>query len=157
MDNLEIPDDELKKYLTKLYLEENLDKKADEDSQKIVKQQTEKLRQITPMLFFQFLAEKGVSGKCISCGSEKLSVPQAFSLEGIKAPAIENGKINDDLLRSPPYVQYVSFDDVDQPRGILNSYYQMNCLNCGHLTLYRASVVLKWFARQESKEAEGDE
>lgn len=157
MDNIEISDDDLKNHLIKLYLEEKFNKKTDEDSKKIVEKQMEKLRQITPMLFFQFLAERGVSGKCVSCGSEKLSVPQAFSLEGIKAPAIENEKINDDLLRSPPYVQYVSFDDVDQPRGILNSYYQMNCLNCGHLTLYRASVVLKWFARQESKEAEGNE
>ncbi|HCE9037655.1 TPA: hypothetical protein U6M17_001393 [Klebsiella pneumoniae] len=157
MDNIEISDDDLKNHLIKLYLEEKFNKKTDEDSKKIVEKQMEKLRQITPMLFFQFLADRGVSGKCVSCGSEKLSVPQAFSLEGIKAPAIENGNINGDLLRSPPYVQYVSFDDVDQPRGILNSYYQMNCLNCGHLTLYRASVVLKWFARQESKEAEGDE
>lgn len=156
MDNIEIPDDDLKNYLLKLYLEEKLNKQTDEDSKKIVEKQMEKLRQITPMLFFQFLAEKGVSGKCISCGSEKLSVPQVLNLKK-ETTVVEGAGFSIDSLRPASFAQFVSFEDVEKPSGILKTYFIMNCLNCGHLTLYRASTVLKWFERQGSKEAESND
>lgn len=156
MDNIEVSDDDLKNFLIKLYLEERLNKKIVEESQQIVEKETEKLRQITPMLFFQFLSEKGVSGKCISCGSEKLSVPQVLNLKK-ETMVIEGEGFAVDSLRPASFAQFVSFDDVEKPSGILKTYYVMNCLNCGHLTLYRASTVLKWFERQKLKGEESDE
>ncbi|HCF7883289.1 TPA: hypothetical protein NIU34_000446 [Klebsiella oxytoca] len=58
---------------------------------------------------------------------------------------------------STTYVQYVSFDGIDNPIGLMKSYYTVHCLNCGNLTLYRTKAVLDWFNALQEKSGGADE
>ncbi|WP_148297064.1 hypothetical protein [Candidatus Sodalis pierantonius] len=47
------------------------------------------------------------------------------------------------------YVSYLTWGDESCVSGLIKSYYQVHCLNCGHLSLYRSIVVLQWIANLE--------
>ncbi|WP_145543586.1 hypothetical protein [Yersinia frederiksenii] len=119
---------------------------------KIIGEMEEKLNkqlsQVTPELFAEFLVIKGASRECLSCGSKNLSVPESGFLN--------NKLIPDDYEQLPKeeqliimskamkrYVTYTYLDNEDLPR-LTNVQYRVNCLNCGFISLYRASPVVKW-------------
>ncbi|MEX9845426.1 hypothetical protein AB7W67_07830 [Providencia rettgeri] len=162
MDAKRPTDDELKEFLLDKYIEEKLQDHADhikasynKNLNRSIERYKKKLAKVTPKLFFAFLTEKGFSAKCVSCGSSNLSVPESGTLNSEKLP--ENfSTLDDETKRSimdeamSSHVSYTSFEE--KPNGIVGlskSYYKMHCLNCGHLSLYRTSTVLKWLEDKE--------
>ncbi|SUC47004.1 Uncharacterised protein [Providencia stuartii] len=157
-------DEELKEFILNKYLEEQIKSKSDlyvENYNKRAKQAAEnhkkKLMKVTPELFFQFLAEKGFSAKCVSCGSSELSVPESGFVDSEKVPD-KFSSLDENTQRSimedatTSYVSYISFEKKpENVVGLTKSYYRMHCLNCGHLSLYRSSTVLKWLERKEGQ------
>lgn len=156
---------ELQDFLMRKYLEEKLNEEFTEHAsakQRVVEKHKQNLKKINAEAFFKFLAEKGVSRKCVACGSEKLSVPQGMEIATEKMPenfnelsSAEQGMFIDAM--STTYVQYVSFDGMDNPIGLTKSYYTVHCLNCGNLTLYRTKAVLNWFNALQENSGGADE
>ncbi|EFJ2947432.1 TPA: hypothetical protein ACYQQO_002014 [Escherichia coli] len=144
-------DEELRDFLLKKYLEEQFQNEINGSNQKDIKQHEELLKEVTPEIFFRFLSEKGVSGACISCGSSKLSAPEnrVICIDKIpddfkKLTKEEQHNVVKGLAQR--YVAYVAFGDTNTPSGV-SSYYMVHCLNCGYLSLYRTSEVLKWLEK----------
>ncbi|MGA6677904.1 hypothetical protein [Escherichia coli] len=150
-------DEDLKNFLLKKYLEEQFQNEINESNQKDIKKYEERLQEVTPEIFFRFLSEKGVSGACVSCGSPKLSVPESrviraekIAKEFKKLSQEEQNKVDEGLAQR--YVTYVAFGDTLSPSGINKIYYVVHCLNCGYLSLYRASAVLKWLEKDKEQD-----
>ncbi|HGR4956373.1 TPA: hypothetical protein ACLPEC_000073 [Klebsiella aerogenes] len=165
MDIKEPTEQELRDFLKQKYIEEKLNEefKGHADAkQRVIEKQKQNLKKISAEAFFKYLADKGVSRKCVACGSEKLSVPQAVEIATEKMPenfdelsTLEQGMLIDAM--SSTYVQYVSFDGIDNPIGLTRSYYTVHCLNCGNLTLYRTKPVLNWFNALQEQSGGADE
>jgi predicted nucleic-acid-binding Zn-ribbon protein len=142
-------EDELRDFLTQKFLEEQFGKEAEENNSKSLADYKQRLMRVTPTLFRKFLAEKGAAFHCLSCGSNELTVPESTTLQSEKLPDnfsslpdAEREMITDALIRS--YVSYVTWGDESRVSGLRKSYYQVHCLNCGHLSLYRSVAVLHW-------------
>ncbi|WP_273818150.1 hypothetical protein [Providencia rettgeri] len=157
-------DEELKEFLLNKYLEEktkfNLERSLEDLNKRAnrsAKDYKEKLTKITPQLFFQFLTEKGFSAQCISCGAKELSVPESGFLDDDKIPANfeELNKAEQTEAIEQATTKYVSYIFLEKRSSdffdLVGSYYKMHCLNCGHLSLYRSSTVLKWLESKEGK------
>ncbi|HDY3604530.1 TPA: hypothetical protein RQ360_001281 [Klebsiella michiganensis] len=165
MDMKEPTEQELRDFLLRKYYEEQLNDKNDalnNIEQKVTDRYRSRLRSVDAEMLFKYLSEKSVSRHCQACGSEKLSVPQTGYIKTEQLPKdfdalgeAERGMIEDAL--SARYVQYVSFGNLNSIVGLRKSYYMVNCLNCGNLSLYRASGVLKWLEDQGSAEAKSNE
>ncbi|CRL46140.1 hypothetical protein SGGMMB4_04487 [Sodalis glossinidius str. 'morsitans'] len=133
------------------FLEEQLNKEAKERKNKKLANYKQTLMQVTSVLFRKFLAEKGVSFCCPSCGSDELTVPERRLLQSKKFVANFNSlpvaEKKDALINS--YVSYLTWGDESCLSGLIKSYYQVHCLNCGHLSLYRSIAVLQWLENLE--------
>ncbi|EIX4509137.1 hypothetical protein MKI77_003067 [Escherichia coli] len=150
-------DEELKNFLLKKYIEEQVQNKINESNQKTIKQHEERLQGVTPEIFFRFLSEKGVSGACVSCGSSKLSAPENRVIRVDKIPETfktltkdEHSNLATELTQC--YVNYVVFGDTGTLSSVSQCYYMVHCLNCGYLGLYRASEVLKWLDKNNAQD-----
>ncbi|MER2868127.1 hypothetical protein ABTW46_03085 [Morganella morganii] len=158
-------DEELKAFLLKKYTEEIMNKmlehdtdQANKSTKKAINKYKDRLMQVTPELFFEFLVTKGVSLKCNSCGAEELSVPEGSFVDSEKVPdnfseldeAQKREVMNQATTR---YVSYTILDkNKDSLHGLLRSYYRVHCLNCGNLSLYRSSSVLQWFEKSKGEQ-----
>lgn len=165
MDIKEPTEQELRDFLMRKFFEDKLKPENSANYAEMkqhMKKNKQNLMRVTAEILFKYLAQKGVSRKCLGCGSEKLSVPQMMhiKLEGIpenfgQLPEVEREMILDSVRIM--YVRYVSFEGEDDPMGLLNSYYTVHCNNCGNLTLYRAMTVLDWLNSLEDKSGGADE
>lgn len=165
MDMKEPTEQELRDFLRQKYLEDQIKDEVagySKSKEKVIERYRDRLMKVNAELFFKFLADKGVSRRCIACGSDALSVPQAVQIKSDGLPEnyeqlsqLEQGKFIDAV--STTYVQYVSFEGTNDPNGLIKSYYTVHCANCGNLTLYRASTVLKWLESQKNNVEVEDE
>lgn len=120
----------------------------DKQFEKIEKQ----LKKVTSELFARFLDEKAASGVCLSCGSDRLSVPETSMLskklpDNFPQLSIEEQEdaIDDAMMH---YLSYSFIEDESMPR-LGNVKYHVSCLNCGFISFYRALPVVKWVLDQE--------
>ncbi|HBK4607502.1 TPA: hypothetical protein LLS51_004425 [Serratia marcescens] len=147
-------EEELRDFLMRKFLEEQLNKEAEEYNDKSLADYKQRLMKVTPILLRKFLAEKGVSFRCPSCGSDELTVPENTTVQSENLPSnfnelpeAEREMVFDALMSS--YVAYVTWGDESRVSGLRKSYYQVHCLNCGHLSLYRSAAVLNWLENIE--------
>lgn len=118
------------------------------------------LKKITPALFSKFLIEKGVSQKCLSCGSTKIVVPESTDLIAANGELISyNFPLDEERAKEPEkFIDYVSYSKIDPERSISfsNAQYTVHCMNCGFMTQYKAAIVIDWLAKeyQQSKDDE---
>ncbi|EFM9182926.1 TPA: hypothetical protein ACH9SQ_001462 [Escherichia coli] len=155
---------ELYDYLLSKYIEDKCKEEADEINKKSmsrVKKHKERLMEITPEIFFRFLSEKGVSSVCPSCGSARLSIPESMDLCWDKNKKPENFnnlplEEQSELIKEniKHYVSYTFFGDVKSIPDMRKTYYTLHCLNCGYLSLYRTSAVLKWLEKDKAQDGE---
>ncbi|HHT0026183.1 TPA: hypothetical protein ACTW97_002220 [Klebsiella michiganensis] len=165
MDIKEPTEQELRDFLLKKFYEEKLNSKIDllnGNEQEVTDKYRSRLRTIDAEMLFKYLSEKGISGHCLACGSDKLSVPQTgyIKTDGFPDNFDSLGDAERDMIedaQSVQYVQYVAFGNLNTIAGLRKSYYIVNCLNCGHLSLYRSSAVLKWFEDHNPQGAQNDE
>lgn len=165
MDMKEPTEQELRDFLRQKYLEDKIKVEVAEHSkskERVIERYRNRLMKVNAELLFKFLADKGVSRRCIACGSDTLSVPQGVQIKSDGLPEnygqlslLEQEKFIDAV--STTYVQYVSFEGTNVPNGLIKSYYTVHCMNCGNLTLYRASTVLKWLESQQKNVEVEDE
>lgn len=147
-------EEELRNFVMRKFLEEQLNKETEEYNEEKLANYKQRLMKVTPTLFRKFLAEKGAAFHCLSCGSNELTVPESTTLQSEKLPdnfsslpEAEREMITDALIRS--YVSYVTWGNENRVSGLRKSYYQVHCLNCGHLSLYRSAAVLNWLENIE--------
>lgn len=152
-------EEELRNFLLRTYLEDQIKKEAEEHNRKEIYNYKQRLLAVTPVLFRKFLAEKGVSFRCPSCGSDDLTVPESATMQTEKLPenfnslsSTERGMIVDSLLHY--YVSYVTWGEGSHVSHLRKSYYQVHCLNCGHLSLYRSVTVLNWLENLDKESEE---
>ncbi|CNH93823.1 hypothetical protein ABQG65_22495 [Yersinia alsatica] len=152
-------EEEMRDFLLRKYIEEQLNQEAEEDRKMKEEKYKQRLMKVSPALFLRFLEEKGVSLRCPSCNSSELSIPESFTMRSEKLPA-STGSSPDtqqrdvNKLLSDPYVSYIPLGNKLNLSGLIKSYYQIHCNNCGHLSLYRTVTVLKWL---ENFDRESDE
>lgn len=155
---------ELYDYLLSKYIEDKCKEEADEINKKSmsrVKKHKERLMEITPEIFFRFLSEKGVSSVCPSCGSSRLSAPESMDLCWDKNKKPENFnnlplEKQSELIKEniKHYVSYTFWGDVKSIPDMRKTYYMLHCLNCGYLSLYRTSAVLKWLEKDKAQDGD---
>lgn len=156
--------EELQDFLLNKYLEDKAKSNLENDIKNINKQANrsiedykKKLMRVTPELFFQFLTEKGFSAQCVSCGAKKLSVPESSFINDDKVPNNFEKLSSDEQLEAieqatTKFVSYISLEKRSSGFfDLVGSYYKVHCLNCGHLSLYRSSNVLKWLEDKEGQ------
>ncbi|MBN5255309.1 hypothetical protein JY459_19150 [Serratia marcescens] len=136
------------------------DKRKSFIKEKLFRKLDSQVKKVTPELFARFLDDRGASRTCLSCGSNRLSVPETTTVERDKLPENLNELSNEELSKATEeaLVQYVSYSFIEEenmPR-ISNVKYQVNCLNCGFISFYRAQPVIQWVMDQE-EEAGKDE
>lgn len=115
------------------------------------KTQFRRLQLVTPTLFAKFLAEKGVSGNCLACGSTELSTPETMSLDSSRYlfKDKKRSELTPDeraLNAHAAAVHYVTPSIIDPNKAPLISNYQfrMICQNCGFISYFRAASVVFW-------------
>ncbi|AJC66875.1 hypothetical protein [Dickeya zeae] len=114
-----------------------------------------RLKQVTPKLFADFLAEKGAAQHCLSCGYTKLSVPESGSFNPADLPdSFEEIPIEELMKTIKRYVTYHYIDPNAYPRPS-NCEYRVSCMNCGHVSSYRVNPVLQWI--EDKNKAVDDE
>ncbi|WP_233971724.1 hypothetical protein [Pectobacterium versatile] len=118
----------------------------------------ERLMQVTPKLFAEFLSLKGAAQHCLSCGSSELSVPESGSFGAADLPENANELSPEELIKYinimvKRYVTYRYVDPTAYPRPS-NCEYRVSCMNCGHISFYRVYPVLKWI---ENSDREADD
>lgn len=145
------PEEIAKEYFEQQFADEDKRKKRIKDE--LFRKLEAQLKTVTPELFARFLDERGASRTCISCGSNKLSVPEITLIQEHKLPedfsrlsSAEQGKAMD--AASVQYVSYSFIEDETMPR-LGNVKYRVNCLNCGFISFYRAYPVVQWVKGQE--------
>ncbi|MBH2886593.1 hypothetical protein ACTVKH_00645 [Serratia marcescens] len=136
------------------------DKRKSFIKEKLFRKLDSQVKKVTPELFARFLGDRGASRTCLSCGSNRLSVPETTTVERDKLPKNLNELSNEELSKATEeaLVQYVSYSFIEEenmPR-ISNVKYQVNCLNCGFISFYRAQPIIQWVMEQE-EEAGKDE
>lgn len=126
----------------------------------------QKMSAVTPELFRSFLAEKGVHGQCISCGSNDLTTPETGTmnndintgdlLSDIEQYNRADSEERDNLILNnrifKKHASYSSLVDINNPLYRMRCYFIVHCSNCGHLSLYRASTVLNWLEKKTIKD-----
>ncbi|HFJ4329217.1 hypothetical protein [Serratia liquefaciens] len=145
-------EEELRDFTTRKFLEEQFNKSVEAQQNKKINEYKKRLHKITPTLFRQFLTDKGVPFRCPSCGSDDLSVPESFTMQSnkipgdfLKLPEDKQEELVETLTDS--HVSYVTLGNMGPVTGLIKSYYQVHCLNCGHLSLYRSATVLNWLKK----------
>ncbi|WP_422527948.1 hypothetical protein [Serratia fonticola] len=145
-------EEELRDFLMRKFLEEKLNQEAAEARKKTEEKYIQRLRKVSPDLFLLFLSQKGVPLVCPSCGSSSLSIPESFTMEKVKQPSASDNLSHTDQGDAPQslpdtYVSYIPLGDRNYLLALIKSYYQVHCMNCGHLTLYRSATVLNWLEK----------
>ena len=108
----------------------NLDETGKKDFQLI--------QQITPYIFIEFLADKGVKTTCQSCGHPELFVPHITEHFG-------KGDVDDEDYNDIDDITYVTpVAKGNGPFRIHNIKYEVNCSNCGFICHYQAYQVFQW-------------
>ncbi|ELY6345225.1 hypothetical protein SNQ56_002151 [Cronobacter muytjensii] len=103
-----------------------------------------RLKQVTPELFADFLASKGVAVPvCLCCGSDNVGSPQAQEVE-----------VGPNGSRSSVYVSWVKVDTYGPPLSFINYEHRIICRNCGFTSYHSVWPVVKWVEEKlnESKE-----
>ncbi|EPX3666035.1 MULTISPECIES: hypothetical protein [Citrobacter] len=110
-----------------------------------------RLQLVTPQLFAQYLAEKGVSKGCLACGYDKLSTPETMSLDSSRNPFKDKKPSEFTEEESRQYVDaaavhYVTPSLIDESKTPLvsNHQYRLVCQNCGFISYFRAANVVHW-------------
>lgn len=110
-----------------------------------------RLRLVTPQLFAQYLAEKGVNKGCLACGHDKLSTPETMSLDSSRSPFKDKKPSELTEEESRQYVDatavhYVTPSLIDESKAPLvsNHQYRLICQNCGFISYFRAANVVYW-------------
>lgn len=112
-----------------------------------------KLSKVTPQLFAEFMATRGASTTCISCGSRNLSVPETLTFvdnaipEGFGAmtPAQQVA-----VIKKAKRINVVHYLIGNPSVPLLSDFeFRVNCANCGHVSLYRAHPIVQWIEEQE--------
>ena len=128
-------------------------KNKQEVTDKLFRKLQGQLRKVTPELFAKFLDERGASRTCLSCGSNKLSVPEASTIDETKLPKDMTDLTNEELVdvQIAAMTQYVNYSFIEEERmpRLSNVQYRVNCLNCGFVSHYRAYPVVQWVLDQE--------
>lgn len=113
----------------------------------------EQLRKVTPELFARFLDERGASRTCLSCGSNRLSVPETSTVDKTKLPENftdltieEQARLYTDAMTQ--HISYTFIEEENWPR-LSNVKYRVNCMNCGFISFYRAWPIVQWVLDQE--------
>ncbi|MEB7893216.1 hypothetical protein NGK65_05645 [Serratia ureilytica] len=145
------PEEIAKEYFEQQFADEDKRKKSIQD--KLFIKLDAHVKKVTPELFARFLDERGASRTCLSCGSNKLSVPETTTIQRDKLPEnfSELSPEAQSKATEGALVQYVSYsfiEDETMPR-LSNVKYRVNCLNCGFISFYRASPVVQWVMDQE--------
>ncbi len=163
---MEIPypsEQELKDFLISLYAQSQAEQQLKEHNKKNsnpVDEFQERLKKVTPELFAEYLASKGIEQKCQMCRHEKFAVPESGVLirselpeNYLSLPDDEKSKSFDKIVRT--FVTPITLGS-DKFSDILHkTYFPTHCMNCGYLNLYRARSVLNWIDNK-NKEARED-
>lgn len=151
------PEEIAREYIEQQFADE--DKRKERMKDELFRKLEAQVMTVTPELFARFLDERGASRTCISCGSNKLFVPEITLVQEDKLPknfsllpSDEQSKVMDAV--SVQYVSYSFIEEEAMPR-LGNVKYRVNCLNCGFISFYRAYPVVHWVREQE--EASKDE
>ncbi|EKN4905637.1 TPA: hypothetical protein PXP22_001024 [Yersinia enterocolitica] len=125
-----------------------LNAENDMEKQRLGNELNQKLSQVTPELFAEFLEGKGASHACLSCGSNNLSVPETRIIDNSNLPeGFEKLQSSEqiDAIRcvTKRYVTYSFIENEMMPR-LGNVQYRVNCLNCGYVSFYRAYPAVQW-------------
>ncbi|ELV2770953.1 hypothetical protein QYE92_03500 [Enterobacter cloacae subsp. cloacae] len=144
--------EELHEFLMLKFVEYQMEqqlKVSNAENVKAIEQWEKRLREVTPEIFTKYLEEKGASHKCSLCGEESLSVPEGMTVNPNLKPEHyanmsidERSKVFEANLVS--YVQWTNLGSNTLFDLKSRTYYMMNCLNCGNLTLIRCRYVLDW-------------
>lgn len=113
--------------------------------------QFRRLQLVTPQLFAEFLAEKGVAGHCLACGHKELSTPETMSLDSSRNPFPDKKPSELTEEESAQYygataVHYVTPSLIDESKtpSVSNHQYRLICQNCGFISYFRAANVVYW-------------
>lgn len=122
----------------------------------------EKLLKVTPQLFGLFLDAKGVSRRCLACGSHDLFVPISMCSNPDKSMlslAPEDLGTMENMYNNT-VISFVTFTAIDSNAEyfLQNLQYCVTCQNCGFISSYRVGPVINWITPEADKdEAQGDE
>ncbi|EAN8882056.1 hypothetical protein A4I08_17015 [Salmonella enterica] len=115
------------------------------------RKQFRRLQLVTPQLFAEFLAEKGVTSHCLACGHKELSTPETMSLDSSRNPFPDKKLSELTEEESQQYVDataihYVTPSLIDESKIPLvsNHQYRLICQNCGFISYFRAANVVYW-------------
>lgn len=132
-------------------LYEQLLQQASQQRDEHDKIQFRRLQLVTPQLFAEFLAEKGVAGHCLACGHKELSTPETMSLDSTRSPFPDKKPSELTEEESAQYVaatavHYVTSSLIDTSKvpSVSNHQYRMICPNCGFISYFRAANVVYW-------------
>ncbi|MBW5829156.1 hypothetical protein [Yersinia kristensenii] len=107
-----------------------------------------RLEKITAKEFSKFLDTKGVTTTCPMCNSDG---EQVFDETNHSTMA--------DLFEGQSgqtFVTYFHHKPANPGDSDANYYYKMTCENCGYITTYGVTPVLKWFDSLQSKDVESE-
>lgn len=132
-------------------IQEHIRKQTTTGKDTLEKKHYRRLQMVTPTLFAQFLAEKGVSDQCIACGHNKLSTPETMSVDSTRSQfkgrkhselSEEEKALNIEAM-AVHYVTPVIIDN-DKVRLISNYQYRLICQNCGFISYFHAANIVSW-------------
>ncbi|HBG9400072.1 hypothetical protein [Citrobacter portucalensis] len=111
-----------------------------------------RLRHVTPELFAQFLAQKGVSRYCLACGHNQLSTPETIVIDSSgsdfglhdKSDYYSPHKIDEFMAKSTFIYVTPSLIDSSKLSLLSNMQYRLICQNCGFISYFRALNVIDW-------------
>ncbi|HFI1904539.1 TPA: hypothetical protein ACGPMP_002017 [Enterobacter roggenkampii] len=150
-------DDELKEFLLKMYLEEVQAEEEIARKAKEHKEIHETLRKLAPTEFYEYLSEQNPPIRCSICGNSKFSTPTTSTVDRSKLPANMSELTKDEqkLAREAArrlLVTYTFLTDMSGEVDYKKAYYPLHCRTCGHLDLFRASVINLWKEQKEKAE-----
>ncbi|CAI1996707.1 hypothetical protein [Serratia marcescens] len=136
-------------------LNDSEDKRREPRDASLLKDMESKLHRVSPELFAKFLDSKGASRVCLSCGSDKLSVPEVRVINNEQFPENFSQLSAEEQmeLQMKSVVSYVSYSYIEEesmPR-LGNVRYRVNCNNCGFISFYRAYQAVQWVLGLEEK------
>ncbi|WP_370608033.1 hypothetical protein [Citrobacter meridianamericanus] len=160
---MEIPypsEQELKDFLLSLYAQSQAEqqlKEQNKNNNNPVDEFRERLRQVTPELFAEYLTAKGIEQKCPMCGHDKITVPESGFVVKSQVPENysslpEEKKIEAFNKITRSFVTPITLGTDKFTDFLHKTYFPTHCMNCGYLNLYRTRSVLSWL---DNKNEEG--
>lgn len=157
---MEISEEDLKNFLIRKYMEEQITQDVAPHNEDVLSKYKSRLKEVTPDKLFEFLAEKGVSLDCPACGAIQLSVPARYNTQIEQLSVADEDEITDGNVKdhdsykmlTKVYASFLSLGGGQSIADIRRSYYPLHCLNCGNLSLFRTSTVLKWIEKMDMED-----